>query len=143
MTNLNSSAQWNPYEVIADIFNSFDRGTESKFMALLEKKSPDSAEKVKSLMFTFDDLVKLDPTAVQTLIRVLDKSRLGLALKGTSETIKELFFGNMSERAAKLLKEDMEALGMVKIKPVSSSSASAASNSSICLALVLCSSVTG
>jgi len=87
-------------------------------MEALEKHNEPAAERIRSLMFTFADLIKLDATGIQTLMRVADKSKLALALKGASDDIKELFFANMSERAAKLLKEDMESLGMVKLRDV-------------------------
>jgi flagellar motor switch protein FliG len=106
------------HEIVANIFNSFDRATESKYMAYLEEKLPDSAEKIKSMMFTFDDLVKLEPAGIQAVARYADKARLVLSLKGAADNIKDLFFSNMSERAAKLMKEDMEALGMVRLKDV-------------------------
>lgn len=118
MSNLSNASRENPHELVAEIFNAFDRTTETRFMTALENKDNDSAEKVRSLMFTFDDLLKLDSSGIQTLIRLTDKAKLPLALKGTSEALKELFFQNMSERAAKLLKEDMESLGMVRLKMV-------------------------
>ena len=65
---------------------------------------------VKSLMFTFDDLQKLDPTGIQTLLRGVDKNQVGIALKGASETIRDLFFSNMSERQGKKMREDMEGM---------------------------------
>lgn len=118
MANLSRTSQSNPYEHMAEVFNAFDRSTESRFMTALEQKNTESAEKIRALMFTFDDLIKLDAAGIQTLIRVIDKSKLALALKGTTDTVKELFFKNMSERAGKLLKEDMESLGMVRLKAV-------------------------
>ena len=72
-------------------------------------------------MFTFEDLQKLDPASVQTLLRGIDKDRLGLAMKGASDKIRDMFFSNMSERAAKILKEDMEAMGAVRLKDVDES----------------------
>ena len=87
-------------------------------MEELEKSVPDSAEKIRSLMFTFEDLMNLDPASVQTLIRAVDKDKLPIALKGSTETIKDLFFSNMSERAAKIMKEDMAAMGPVRLKDV-------------------------
>jgi len=69
-------------------------------------------------MFTFEDLSKLDPSAIQTLIRAADKEKLPLALKGASDAMKDLFFSNMSERAAKIMKEDMSAMGPVRLKDV-------------------------
>jgi flagellar motor switch protein FliG len=118
MSNSAKAVNRDSHEIVANIFDSFDRATESKYMSFLEERLPDSAEKIKSLMFTFDDLIRLEPAGVQAVIRFADKSRLVMALKGSSETIKDLFFGNMSERAAKLMKEDMEALGMVRLKDV-------------------------
>jgi flagellar motor switch protein FliG len=69
-------------------------------------------------MFTFEDLGKLDPGSVQTLLRTIDKNKLGIALKGASDTLRDLFFANMSERAGKLLREDMELMGPVRLKDV-------------------------
>lgn len=117
-TNISKSARKDPYGMVAEIFNSMDRQTETKFLSSLEDCNPDVAERIKSLMFTFDDISKLDSTAIQAIIRAADKSKLALALKGANETIKELFFKGMSERAAKLLKEDMAAMGMVRVRDV-------------------------
>ncbi|MCK6418075.1 MAG: flagellar motor switch protein FliG, partial [Alphaproteobacteria bacterium] len=78
----------------------------------------DAAEKIRSLMFTFEDLANLDPAGVQTLIRAVDKEKLPIALKGSTDTIRDLFFSNMSERAAKIMKEDMAAMGPVRLKEV-------------------------
>ncbi|MFN7709758.1 MAG: flagellar motor switch protein FliG [Holosporales bacterium] len=118
MSNLARTAQRDPHAHIAEVFNNFDRSTEGRFMQALEAKNAEAAERIKQLMFTFDDLVKLDMAGIQTLIRVVDKSRLALALKGANDTVRDLFLKNMSERAAKLLREDMQALGMVRIKLV-------------------------
>lgn len=118
ISNLSASNQPDPHEKMAEIFNSFDRPVEEKLMEALEKRNLESAELIKSLMFTFEDLVKLDPSAVQTVIRVADKTKLPLALKGAPEAVKNLFFSNMSERAAKLMKEDMEGMGPVKLRDV-------------------------
>ena len=106
------------HELLADIFNNFDRNAEGKFMSKLEAVNPDSANRVRALMFTFEDLKKVDQAGIQTLLRGVDKDKLALALKGASDAIKELFLKNMSERASKILKEDMEAMGPVRIKDV-------------------------
>lgn len=121
MTNLARTQKKDSHELIAEIFNSLDRAVETRFMEELEKSAPDSAEKIRSLMFTFEDLANLDPASVQTLIRAVDKEKLPTALKGASETIKDLFFSNMSERAAKIMKEDMAAMGPVRLKEVEES----------------------
>ena len=118
MTNLARTARRDSHEMMAEIFNSLDRNTENRFMTLLEERNRDSAERIKALMFTFEDLLKLDPGGVQTLLRSVDKDKLGIALKGASDQLKELFFTNMSERAAKILKEDMQALGPIRLRDV-------------------------
>ena len=118
MTNLARTARRDSHEMMAEIFNSLDRNTENRFMTLLEERNRDSAERIKALMFTFEDLLKLDPGGVQTLLRSVDKDKLGTALKGASDQLKELFFTNMSERAAKILKEDMQALGPLRLRDV-------------------------
>ena len=69
-------------------------------------------------MFTFDDLIRLTPQAVQILLRAIEKDKLPVALKGASEKIREMFFKNMSERAGKILKDDIEALGPVRLRDV-------------------------
>ena len=106
------------HELIAEIFNSLDRSTETKFLTALEERNRDSAERVKSLMFTFDDLAKLDSAGMQTVLRSAEKEKLPIALKGASETMKDFFFSNMSERAGKLLKEEMSSMGPVRLKDV-------------------------
>ncbi|MBM3517493.1 MAG: flagellar motor switch protein FliG [Alphaproteobacteria bacterium] len=114
MSNLARTARVDAHERMAEIFNNFDRSTEQRFMTALEERSRDPSERIKAPMFTFEDLIKLDPSSVQTLLRNLDKAGLALALKGTSETLRDLFFSNMSERAGKILREDMEAMGPVR-----------------------------
>lgn len=118
MNNLAKTQRRDTHEIMAEIFNNFDRATESKFMGVLEQKSSDSAERIRALMFTFEDLKKVDPSGMQMLLRNVPKEKLSIAMKGASEVIKELFFKSMSERAAKLLREDMEALGPVRLKDV-------------------------
>src|SRR3984885_14670643 len=118
MSNLAKRQTRDSHEMLAEIFNNFDRTAEAKFMTKLEERSPESAERVRALMFTFEDLLKIDSKGIQTLLRSVDKDKLPIALKGASDTLKDLFFGNMSERAGKILKEDMEALGPVRIKDV-------------------------
>ena len=121
MSNLARTARQDSHEVMANIFNNFDRAAEQNFMELLEKTVPESAEKIRSLMFTFEDLQNLDPGSIQTLIRACDKDKMPVALKGSTETLRDLFFANMSERAAKIMKEDMGAMGPVRLKDVEES----------------------
>jgi flagellar motor switch protein FliG len=106
------------HELIAEIFNSLDRNTETRFLTALEERNRDSAERIKALMFTFEDLGKLDGGAIQTLMRNAEKDKVPLALKGASESLRDLFFTNMSERAGKLMREEMSAMGPVRLKDV-------------------------
>ncbi len=118
MSNLSKSSRRDSHELIADIFNSLDRSTENRFMEALEERNRESAERVKSLMFTFEDLIRVDSQGIQVLLRNVDKDKLAIALKGASDTIKDLFFNNMSTRAGKIIKEDMEAMGPVRLRDV-------------------------
>lgn len=118
MSNLARGARRDSYEMMAEIFNNLDRSVEQQFLQGLEESEPDSAERIRSLMFTFEDLGKLDPTSIQSLIRAIDKDKLPVALKGATEALRDLFFSNMSERAGKILREDMSALGPVRLKDV-------------------------
>ena len=118
MSNLAKTARVDSHEMMAEIFNNLNRETETRFMQALEERNRESAEKIKNLMFTFEDLVSLDAAGVQVLLRQADKTKLALALKGASDVIKDLIFQNMSSRAAKMLKEDMENLGPVRLKDV-------------------------
>ncbi len=118
MSNLARTSKRDSHEMMADIFNNFDRQTESRFVAALEERNRESAERIRALMFVFEDLNKLDPGGVQTLLRAVEKSQLGLALKGASDGLREMFFSNMSERAAKIMREDMDSMGPVRLKDV-------------------------
>jgi flagellar motor switch protein FliG len=118
MSNLARTAKRDAHEQMAEIFNNFDRQTESRFITALEERSRDSAERIKALMFTFEDLGKLDPGSIQTLLRGVEKDKLALALKGATDGLRDTFFSNMSERAGKILREDMEAMGPVRLKDV-------------------------
>ena len=118
MSNLSKSTRKDSHEFIADIFNSLDRSTEARFMEALEERNRESAERVKSLMFTFEDMTRVDGQGIQIVLRSVDKDKLAIALKGASETIKELFFNNMSSRAGKIVQEDMEAMGPVRLREV-------------------------
>ena len=118
MSNLSQTRRRDAHEVMAEIFNNFDRQTETRFLTALEEDNRDAAERIKALMFTFDDLVKLDAGSAQTLMRNIDKDKLAIALKGANETVRQFFFTNMSSRAAKMLVEDMQAMGPVRLRDV-------------------------
>jgi flagellar motor switch protein FliG len=118
MSNLARTSKRDSHELMADIFNAFDRQTEARFITALEERNRESAERIRALMFVFEDLGKLDPGGVQTLLRAVEKDQLGLALKGASDVLREMFFSNMSERAAKIMREDMESMGPVRLRDV-------------------------
>ncbi len=118
MSSLSQIRRRDAHEAMAEIFNNFDRATETRFITALEEDNSDAAERIKALMFTFDDLVKLNSGSAQTLLRKFEKDKLALALKGASEAVRQFFFSNMSTRGAKMLVDDMQALGPVRLRDV-------------------------
>lgn len=124
MSNLARGQRRDAHEVMAEIFNNLDRAAETRILAALEERNRESAEKIRALMFTFDDLQRLDGAGVQVLLRAVPKDKLLLALKGASEPLRDLFFRNLTERASKLLKDDLAALGPVRLRDVDDAQAS-------------------
>jgi flagellar motor switch protein FliG len=118
MSNLSRTSRHDSHEMMAEIFNSLDRQSETRFISALEERNREAAERIKSLMFTFDDLQRLSPAHMQILVRAVEKDKLPVALKGASEGLKQLFFANLSERAGKMLRDDIETLGPVKLRDV-------------------------
>ncbi|MBX6374739.1 MAG: flagellar motor switch protein FliG [Acetobacteraceae bacterium] len=118
MSNLTRGHRRDAYEMMAEIFNNLDRQAEARILGALEERNREAAERIRALMFTFDDLVRLDGPAVQALIREVEKDRLVLALKGAKEELRELFLRNMTERAGKLLLDDLAMLGPVRLRDV-------------------------
>ncbi|MBM4423065.1 MAG: flagellar motor switch protein FliG [Chloroflexi bacterium] len=100
------------------ILNQVDRGTEKSILQGLESSNPQLAEDVRSKMFTFEDLVKLDDRSVQRILRDVNKQDLLMALKGASEEVRNLIFRNMSSRAAQTLREELEISGPARLKNV-------------------------
>jgi len=118
MSNLARSSRRDAHELMAEIFNNLDRSAEGRIMSALEERNRESAERIRSLMFTFEDLQRLDSASVQVLLRAVEKDKLALSLKGASEPVQKLFFGNLSERAAKMLRDDIANLGPVRLRDV-------------------------
>lgn len=118
MTTLARTSRRDSHELMAEIFNSMDRTKEAKFMELLEGRNKDAADKIRSLMFTFEDLLRVDPAGIQVILRNIEKDKLPIAMKGASDAIRDLFFSNMSERASKIMKEDMASMGPIRVKDV-------------------------
>jgi flagellar motor switch protein FliG len=118
MSNLSQTSRRDPHEAIAEVFNFFDRQTETRFMTALEENNRESAERIKTLMFTFDDLVKLEPGAAQTLLRQVDKDKLAVALKGATEVVRNFFISNMSQRGGKMMADDIASMGPVRMRDI-------------------------
>jgi flagellar motor switch protein FliG len=118
VTAITQTSRRDAFELIAEVFNAFDRQTEARFLGALDETNRDASRKIRELMFTFEDLTKLDPGSIQTLVRQVDKETLGRALKGATEAIRTFFFSNMSTRASKNLQDEMGALGPIRLKDV-------------------------
>ncbi|MBN9413305.1 MAG: hypothetical protein J0H12_05230 [Candidatus Paracaedimonas acanthamoebae] len=115
---LTPAIQQNSCTHMADIFNAFGPKDEVKFMQGLESKNSEAAKHVKDLILTIEDLKYVEEVGIKKILSIIDKSNLVIALKGVDESLKEVFFSHMSDRSAKLLKEEIMALGMVKIRTV-------------------------
>lgn len=116
--SLTNIQKYDTNQIMAEIFNNFDRATEAKYMEMLEDYDREAAEQIKKLMFTFEDVGKIDNAGIQAILKVADKSKLAIALKGASEDVRKKFIENMSQRAAKILQEEIDGMGPVKMKDV-------------------------
>jgi flagellar motor switch protein FliG len=116
VTTVSQTSRRDAHKAMAEVFNAFDRHTEARFLSALDQLNRDAAKKIRALMFTFEDLAKLDAGSVQTLMRQVDRDTLGRALKGAPESIRSFFFSNMSSRAAKNLRDEMAAMGPIRLK---------------------------
>jgi flagellar motor switch protein FliG len=103
---------------VVDILNRVDRGTERTILEALGEANPELADQIKSRMFVFEDVVGLDNKSIQRILRDIDAKDLGLALKTSSDELKELLLKNMSKRAAEMLVEDMQMMGPVRLHDV-------------------------
>ncbi|HXH31222.1 MAG TPA: flagellar motor switch protein FliG [Bacteriovoracaceae bacterium] len=105
-------------EPIADMLNLMDKTSEKNIMARVEEKDPELAEEIRKLMFVFEDIVYVDDRGIQELLKIVDNLKLVTALKTAPDEVKTKLFRNMSNRAATLLKEDLDAMGPTKISDV-------------------------
>ena len=105
-------------EPIADMLNLMDKNTEKNIMSRVEEKDPELAEEIRKLMFVFEDIIHVDDQGIQNLLKDVDNQQLVIALKTAPEEIKQKLFGNMSNRAATMLQEDLDALGPTKLSDV-------------------------
>ena len=105
-------------EAVADILNNISRSAEVSIMEALREQDADLAMSIKGLMFVFDDLVHVNDRDLQRILKEVEQKDLALSLKATSDELKDRIFGNMSERAAEMLKEELELMGPVRISEV-------------------------
>jgi flagellar motor switch protein FliG len=104
----------------ADILNFVDGSTEAAIMEKIKEAEPDLGQNIEDLMFVFDNLIDVDDRGMQTLMREIQSDQLQLALKGADDNLKEKFLKNMSQRAAEMLRDDLEAMGPVRVSDVES-----------------------
>lgn len=104
--------------LVAQILNVTDRLTSKGILEALERDSEELVEEIQRLMFVFDDIVKLDNKAIQSLLKEVENSQWAMALKGASEEIKAKIMSNLSQRAGDNLREEMDYLGPVKLSDV-------------------------
>jgi flagellar motor switch protein FliG len=103
---------------VSEMFNRLDSGTTKEILDVIEKQNPNLVETIRHLMFVFEDLLLIDVNQLKEILARVDRKSITLALKGTSEQLKEHIFATMSARATEMMREDIEALGPVKIKEV-------------------------
>lgn len=105
-------------DAVVDILNTVDRGTEKHIMETLEIEDPELADEIRKKMFVFEDILLLDDRSIQRVLRDVENSDLGIALKGANEQVQNAIFNNLSKRLAAMIKEDMEFMGPVRMKDV-------------------------
>jgi flagellar motor switch protein FliG len=107
-------------EAVAEMLNLADRTTEKGIMEALESEDPDLVEQIRRLMFVFEDIMLVNDKGIQSVLKEVDTDELALALRTASDELKDKIFRNMSDRAAQLLREDMEYMGPVRLSDVES-----------------------
>ncbi|MGE0316128.1 MAG: flagellar motor switch protein FliG [Lautropia sp.] len=113
-----SREQHGGVRAVAELFNRLDRGVSAAVLESIEGTRPELAVSIRNLMFVFDDLVNVDDAGMRELVQRADKKTLTVALKGSSDEIRQRFFNNMSKRAADMMREEMEVLGAVRLRDV-------------------------
>ncbi|PIP71933.1 MAG: flagellar motor switch protein FliG [Nitrospinae bacterium CG22_combo_CG10-13_8_21_14_all_47_10] len=105
-------------EVAAEVMGSLDRTTETSILTAMDEIDPDLANEIRNLRFTFEDILKIDDNGIQLVMKEINQEDLLIGLKTATDALKEKLFSNMSERAALMMKEDLESLGPTKISEV-------------------------
>ncbi|NQY13736.1 MAG: hypothetical protein HRT81_07765 [Henriciella sp.] len=109
-----STSQRGGHAHVAEIFDRMDSQSEQSLLSALDGAEPGAGEKIRALMFTLDDLARLDPASLQTILVNVDRTILTLALKGAADTVTSAFFENITQRAGDLLRDDIAAIGPVR-----------------------------
>jgi flagellar motor switch protein FliG len=108
-------------EAVAEVLNLADRATEKGILEALDAQDPDLVEQIRRLMFVFEDIILVNDKGIQQVLKEIENDDLSLALKTATEPLRDKILSNMSERAAQLIKEDMEFMGPVRVSDVESS----------------------
>ncbi|MEE9274219.1 MAG: FliG C-terminal domain-containing protein, partial [bacterium] len=103
---------------VAEVLNLLDKANESLVLSKIDELSPELSEEIRHLMFTFDDLVFIDDRGIQLVMREVSNEDLTMALKGAEDEVKDKILGNLSERAAAMIAEDLDAMGPVRLSDV-------------------------
>jgi len=113
-----SGSKMGGVESAAEIMGTIDRATETSILTAMDEVDPDLANDIRNLLFTYEDILKIDDHGVQMILKEISQEDLLISLKTASDELKDKIFSNMSERASTMLKEDLEALGLTKITEV-------------------------
>ena len=112
------AAKMGGLKAAANIMNYLDTGVESQIMETMRESDEEMAQQIQDMMFVFENLIDVDDRGIQALLREVQQDVLMKALKGADEALKEKILGNMSKRAAELLRDDLEAMGPIRISEV-------------------------
>ncbi len=105
-------------QTVVDILNSVDRGTEKNIMEEMDVKDAELSEEIRKRMFVFEDIISLDSKSIQRVVREVENSQWSIALKGSSQDVKEVIFSNMSKRLVEMIKEDIDFMGPVRLRDI-------------------------
>jgi len=113
-----SLEEYGGVKAVSELFNRMDRRASRNVLEQIESRDPELAASIRDLMFVFEDILLIDDQGVMEILKRVDKKSLAMALKGANDELKTKFFRNMSQRAAEMLKEEMEYLGPIRVKEV-------------------------
>ena len=117
-SGLNDEEEIGGAKSAADILNFVERNNEERILTEIEEMYPELAEQIRNLMFTFEDVKKIDDKGIQTVLKEVPRDQLVMGLKTASQELRDLLFRNVSQRAAAMIQEDLSAMGPVKKKDV-------------------------